>query len=321
MQDTIPCPICNNADGNECRMVSQGPTVSQFGCDVCGNFRLDRTVHIRYFDPETSPLTKMQRALLSHRVRAANEQGETPPIAPDWVKHSIENGALPSPGIQAINIIRFVGDEVSRTGKPLKRFPPKLGALIGAPSYESAARLAVEIHDIGWFKAISANGDLLNIDLTLAGWDRYEAEARGEIAGKSGFIAMQFNDPILDPFIRDVVKPAIKSAIGYDLVDMRGISRAGVIDNIMRAQIRDSAFVIVDLTHDNYGAYWEAGYAEGLGKDVIYICKKEKFDEAKTHFDTNHCTTVMWSIEEPDAFVAELIATLRRSLNLFEAKS
>src|SRR3546814_4652111 len=85
----------------------------------------------------------------------------------------------------------------------------------------------------------------------------------------------------------------------------------------MRSQIRDAAFVIVDLTHDNSGAYWEAGYAEGLGKPVIYICEKAKFDKAKTHFDTNHCTTVVWTREKGEEFRAELIATLRRSLNLF----
>jgi len=128
---------------------------------------------------------------------------------------------------------------------------------------------------------------------------------------------MKFGDPVLDPFVKDIVKPAVKGGIGYDLVDMRNVARAGIIDNIMRAQIRDAAFVIVDLTHDNSGAYWEAGYAEGLGKPVIYICEKSKFEDAKTHFDTNHCTTVLWSPEDMDSFSQELVATLRRSLNLF----
>ena len=58
--------------------------------------------------------------------------------------------------------------------------------------------------------------------------------------------------------------------------------------------------MLVDLTHDNSGAYWEAGYAEGLGKPVIYICEQTKFDSAKTHFDTNHSTTIMWSASSPE---------------------
>lgn len=98
---------------------------------------------------------------------------------------------------------------------------------------------------------------------------------------------------------------------------MGDVPQAGIVDNIMRIRIRDSAFVIADLTHDNSGAYWEEGYAEGLGKPVIYICEKTKFNEKTTHFDTNHCTTVLWSEDDPEGFRKELIATLRRSLDDF----
>ena len=165
-------------------------------------------------------------------------------------------------------------------------------------------------------REIGGSVSLFNVNLTLNGWEQYETEKRGEFKGNYGFIAMQFRDSELDPFVKDVVKPAVEEGIGYKLVDMRDIGRAGVIDNIMRTQIRDAAFVIVDLTHDNSGAYWEAGYAEGLGKPVLYICEKTKFDEKKTHFDTNHCTTVPWSRDDDEGFKQALVATLRRSLDL-----
>ena len=156
------------------------------------------------------------------------------------------------------------------------------------------------------------------LGLSLDGWERYEAERRGKLDGRYGFIAMKFNDPTLEALVSTTIKPGIQAALGYPVVDVRDVAQAGVIDNIMRQQIRDAAFVLVDLTHDNAGAYWEAGYAEGLGKPVIYLCEREKFDQAKTHFDTNHCTTVIWSLSDGDRFMAELLATLRRSLNLFE---
>ena len=127
---------------------------------------------------------------------------------------------------------------------------------------------------------------------------------------------MQFDEPDLKAFVNKVLKPAVKDEIGYDLVDLNDVGRAGILDNIMRVQIRDAAFVIADLTHDNSGAYWEAGYAEGLGKPVVYICEKAKFDEESTHFDTNHCTTIPWCRDDPDDFREKLIATLRRSLDL-----
>ena len=225
-----------------------------------------------------------------------------------------------SPAIQAMNLVRYIGDEVLRLGRPIHSLDCiKIRIMIGSPSDEFVKQLIEDLKNRGTVKgSFGATGyfSFLNANLTLAGWEQYEAEKRGEFRGNSGFIAMQFGDSELDPFVEDVVKPAVKEGIGYDLVDMRDVARAGVIDNIMRTRIRDAAFVIVDLTHDNPGAYWEAGYAEGLGKPVIYICEKAKFDLERTHFDTNHCTTVPWSKDDADGFRKALIATLRRSLDL-----
>ena len=224
-----------------------------------------------------------------------------------------------SPAIQAMNLIRYIGDEVSGSGRPIDQFSG-ISGIIGSPSEELADQILEELHQKGLIsmedpvKALDGNL-FMNVNLSLDGWERYEAEKHGLFKGNYGFIAMQFGDSDLDPFVEEVVKPAVKDGVGYDLVGMRDIARAGVIDNIMRTQIRDAAFVIVDLTHDNPGAYWEAGYAEGLGKPVIYICEKGKFEDKKTHFDTNHCTTVPWSRDDDEGFRKELTATLRRSLD------
>ena len=155
----------------------------------------------------------------------------------------------------------------------------------------------------------------INVSLTLDGWERHEATKRGGLAGNYGFIAMKFGEVDLDDFVKNVVKPAVKNATGCDLVSFLDVRKAGVLDTQLRAKIRAARFVIADLTHDNHGAYWEAGYAEGLGKPVIYICEKTHFDEKKTHFDTNHCTTVPWSRDDDTGCCDELSATLRRSLD------
>ncbi len=217
-----------------------------------------------------------------------------------------------SPATQAMNLIRQIGDKVSQSGKPISQFP-------GGDRF--SVQLIEELQERGIVKVTNVTTTFAatafhGVNLTLEGWEQYEAEKRGGFGGNYGFIAMRFGDAKLDPFVKDVVKPAVKEGIGYDLVDMRDVARAGVIDNIMRVRIRDSAFVIADLTHDNHGAYWEAGYAEGLGKPVIYICEKVKFDREGSHFDTNHCTTIPWSKDDPEEFKRQLVATLRRSLDL-----
>ena len=226
-----------------------------------------------------------------------------------------------SPAVQAMNLIRYIGDQVSESGKPILADVYVIREAIGAPSDEFALQLVQDLKErnILTYRVSPMVGDTsMEYNLTLDGWEQYEAEKSGKFEGNYGFIAMEFDDPYLDPFVKDVVKPTVKDATGYDLVDMRDVPEAGIIDNIMRVRIRDAKFVIADLTHGNNGAYWEAGYAEGLGKPVIYICEKEKFEsDGGPHFDTNHCTTVFWSKsrDNDEDFRQKLTATLRRSLD------
>ena len=247
-----------------------------------------------------------------------------------------------NPRVQRMNLIRYIGDKMEEYGGVI----PQLGAdenvanrglspiqshlknITGSPNtltlnrlmgdLESEGIVIIEARQVHTKDSTTGKDHLIEfrgVSLSPHGWEMHEEEKRGKFDGKYGFIAMQFGDSKLDTFIQ-VVKPAVKGGIGYDLVDMRDVPRAGVIDNILRIQIRDAAFVIADLTHDNHGAYWEAGYAEGLGKPVIYICEQTKFDKEKSHFDTNHCTTVLWSGNDAEGFCEKLLATLRRSLNL-----
>ena len=223
-----------------------------------------------------------------------------------------------SPSVQAMNLIRYIGDEVLETGRPIQQLSD-ISAEIGAQSAELAGGLLEELQERGLVKmgkpARTLSGTIyLNVNLSLTGWDQYEAEKHGELSGNYGFLARKFDEPELDKFVHDVLKPTVEESTGYKLHDMNDLSKAGVIDNIMRIAVRDAKFVLVDLTHDNNGAYWEAGYAEGLGKPVIYLCEQGKFEAEKTHFDTNHCTTVPWDRNDDAEFSRRLTATLRRSL-------
>ena len=72
--------------------------------------------------------------------------------------------------------------------------------------------------------------------------------------------------------------------------------------------IRDSKFVVVDLTHQNNGAYFEEGYAIGLGKPVIQLCQKD----AILHFDIAQKNTIMWDTVEsiPLMLKNRIVATI-----------
>ena len=59
----------------------------------------------------------------------------------------------------------------------------------------------------------------------------------------------------------------------------------GISDTIL-AQIRAAEFVVADFTGQRQSVYFEAGFARGLGREVIWCCRD---DELKNlHFDIKH---------------------------------
>lgn len=113
----------------------------------------------------------------------------------------------------------------------------------------------------------------------------------------------------------DYFKPAVEET-GFDLRILRDVLHAGLIDNQLRVEIRKSRIMLADLSHNNNGAYWEAGFAEGLGKPVIYLCEKNIFNNKRKrpHFDTNHHTTVIWDRQNIPSCLDELKSTIRLTL-------
>ncbi len=123
--------------------------------------------------------------------------------------------------------------------------------------------------------------------------------------------------PILIVILLSACAPqAISTPTGFVLhrLDDPDRARAGLIDDHLRVEIRISRFLIADLTDDNRGVYWEAGFAEGLGKPVIYTCEKSIFDSGKTHFDTNHQQTLKWEKDRLSAFEQDLKNMIRATM-------
>lgn len=104
------------------------------------------------------------------------------------------------------------------------------------------------------------------------------------------FIAMSFS---LD--IREQVQNVIESAcsqLGYVATTVDKEEHNGGITDKILDMINRSKFVIADFTEQKSGVYYEAGYAAGQGKPVIY-CVFER-DLPNTHFDIRHINTIVW---------------------------
>src|SRR2546425_7151655 len=65
-----------------------------------------------------------------------------------------------------------------------------------------------------------------------------------------------------------------------------------ICDRIL-SEIRRSQFMIADFTKQRPGVYFEAGFAMGLGRPVVWTCRED--DVASLHFDTRQYNHVLWT--------------------------
>ena len=74
--------------------------------------------------------------------------------------------------------------------------------------------------------------------------------------------------------------------------------------------------MIADITHENRGVYFEAGYAEGIGRPVIYTCRTDTFkpETGHPHFDVNHHLHVTWDDPPSADQLEKLSLTIRHTL-------
>lgn len=114
------------------------------------------------------------------------------------------------------------------------------------------------------------------IRITSKGWTFLDEYYKGFGQSDLVFIAMKFNDKLIK-YSRKYFETAISEA-GYVPKAMYEHKHTRLIDIEMKALIRQSKFIVVDLTENSRGAYYEAGFAHGLGKRVIFLCEKVFFE-------------------------------------------
>ena len=145
----------------------------------------------------------------------------------------------------------------------------------------------------------------VSITLTPKGYARVDELQKNSSNGKNVLVAMQFGDRTKD--LREAIRKGINDS-GYHAIFIDEVQHNDFITPELLKNIRDSRFVVVDLTHQNNGAYFEEGYALGRGKPVIQLCQKG----VSLHFDIAQKNTIMWENESdiPERLTNRIKATI-----------
>lgn len=306
-QHIQPCILCESASN-----------WSQYGCDteivrcsLCGEFQ----VSISAASDFNLPLRKQKEIALARYLLRRMQRQESHPLLDASFFQALRERHLPSPAEACDNAIKWFAEKGDYRPGPIITCTPsdeRVWAEVGV----------LDKSDLEWVLASLVNQDLLQDrgsslqsfrgNLTALGWERFEELQRAHVSSNYAFFARQFKNADLDKVYESCLRPAVQQT-GFDLRTVP--QRAGPIDAIIEDDIRRCKFLIADLSDDNAGAYWEAGFAEGLGKPVIYLCRKTvDGKEKKTHFDTDHRHTVRWDLSSLDETAQQLKAVIRNSL-------
>ena len=305
---TLPsCDVCGFQLNEETRLDPDRDT-THYDCSHCGKFGVTRNVRD---DCLTADFRKSDKAhLLSHFIRKKQDSNTAPLLDLEEVSIILAKGKFPTAKEQAEYLIRWLGEKSHEPGAFVPVSFESHGAIIGAKSENGFRFIVNGLMQQGLLVRRNPDASRPSATLTFDGWEHFQELKRGIASGRKAFMAMPFGKDDVKQMYQYFREAADKT--GFMLETLEERPKAGLIDARIRVEIQGARFLVADLTYQNNGVYWEAGYAEGLGKPVIYTCNQEQFENI--HFDTNHHLTIKWALNNPQEAMDRFVATVRFTL-------
>lgn len=294
------CPFCRSS----ARIIRSDPfRAEEWECIWCGRFVL---LH-PYNDPDE--LRKHKPEVLRGLAIERMLRREGPlVVGPENIDYILSFG--PQTPVEQAD--RFL------VNLSLKSSEPGIFTALTSNRHPNLAFCAANDAFVAWLGFLQAEGLIeydgerrdtpndLSFRLTLAGWRRVaEIQKRGE-RRDAAFVAMPFRADF-DDLWRVAVEPAL-SRTGWRAIRADKTHHTHRIDDWILNQIRAVRFLIADTTGSNPGACFEAGFALGLDKLVVWIAEAESFKEGQgLHFDIRQYNHLKWVKGREEELVEPLV--------------
>jgi len=293
------CPICKISDDKIVRENAGGiGTLIRIKCPRCKEFIISDFTEI------TAPETWFGPKL-SAWVRNRNELGaEVPLIILDELKDL--QASLPdySPREKQVKLLQNIERMTAYPGKNVLLFPRYDIPLAWASAQEEFVYYIESLIERGLLKKTENRGLPYRIDgenkifdslaflvaITADGWDYLEQHERHIEERTQVFVAMSFSDDLKSIWKGPIFQAITKA--GYKPYRVDAEPHSDRIDIKIISEIKNSRFVVADITEQKHGVYFEAGYALGLGLPVIWCVRKD--DLENVHFDTRQYNHIVW---------------------------
>ena len=245
-----------------------------YHCGVCGDVKI--TEEVTKFK---SGLLKEKGHLISGFLREKQlYTKETPLITTTNIKHILDSQYIPQGVIEkAYKLILWLGHNPKYPGQLIRVDLKHDYPICYCETIKEFPHIIKFLQDSGF---ISRHRHEFVYELTMCGWEKYLSLKESLPSEKNCFVARWFT-PEMDKVYDKAIKPAIELQedheipTGFKAVDIGKVHHTNDINNEIIAQIKNSKFMVCDLTGYRGGVYFEAGFAMGLRKEVIFTCRED----------------------------------------------
>lgn len=288
------CPICDRGNvPNEADFEMR----TVIDCPVCGQYAMHRAIAGAGFSDEYFP--NSERFLLSGYLRHRN-----PALPIEFLDNariqelaeSLPRYTVPEKQDIFLRLLEF------RTPEPGRRI--EFDSNVDYPLIWAASPKEVGHHISGLVDRGLISFDKTRIRIEYKGWDYLSQLSHNRATSMQCFVAMWFHQSMNDAW-ENGIRPAVTDA-GYRPRRVDDEPHVDRIDHRIIRMIRESRFLVADVTEHRQGVYFEAGFALALDMPVIWTCRHDNADEI--HFDTRQFNHIIWN--EP----AELRTQLHDSI-------
>jgi hypothetical protein len=274
VKNAMPCHVCrkSNVESDE----SIGTSTNRVKCPRCGVY--DIALKLKALDKDGAFLNNRERLALCHAIRRATDaHGRfAEPLLADDVKALIERHPLPDPVDQADLLIDIIGRSCLYGELTEEATTDVWAARLGLKGVNQIKDLYRDLAPLIRQSGLGAPDKALpavttlQFGLTLEGYRRYREIRQQRGPGNQAFVAMWFHADMKPAFDDGFARALLDTGHQPYRVDLAAHNNK--IDDQIVAEIRRSKLVIVDTTGARPNAYFEAGFALGLGIPVIWCC-------------------------------------------------
>lgn len=300
MVDEKPCPLCKN----KCTIRSSIDTVNNTPkqpihdteCPICGNYFITsraqyflqnhmESLHIisgitrNYYEYNDTSLTITEQMVGNDSVFESKVLNAEPKSVPD----------------KTALLLKYIAHKSEHPGSYIDIKYSRDYPICFSKGPSELKFYTEHLIDIGDIIVEAIDAEHYNVRLTADGWQNVQNLTKPNTDSKQAFVAMWF-DKRMDEVFEYGIKPLEKDT-GFNMfrVDKTQFIDEKICDKII-IEIKKSRFLIVDVTGQRQAVYFEAGYAMGMGLQVIWTCKESDVEECC--FDTRQYNHIIWKDAE-----------------------